>query len=146
MNINNLFNKTDIECTFSLESYIDSLNNDYDFNDYKIKVSNKTYDELSIESDRLYNEINNLIIDYDKYSIEDFKENLVKFWNWIKEMFDRFINFIQVFIKRIIAKVLEITLRFKKKQTIYRTACFISEERIEIQDVTGIIQGIPDED
>lgn len=48
--------------------------------------------------------------------IEIFKENLSKFWNWVKQVFDKFINFISVFIKRIIAKILEITMRFQKKK------------------------------
>ena len=114
MNINNLFNKTDIEYTFSLESYIDSLNNDYDFNDYKIKVSNKTYDELSIESDRLYNEINNLIIDYDKYSIEGILDKIKDLGKWIVEFIKKIIHHLEVIGKMILSKIYEWTIRDKE--------------------------------
>lgn len=106
-------NKDDISYSFSLESYIDSLNNDYSFNDYKIKVNNKTYDELSIEHDRLHNEINKILKNNNYFSTEGFLDKIKDFGKWLAEFVKKIIHALEVLLKMILSKIYEITTRSK---------------------------------
>ena len=110
-------NNTDITYSFNLDNYINSLESNRPFNDYKILVNNKDYNTLSLEHNRLMNEVNDRINTLDTLSEESFGEAFVSkitaFISWFKDMINRLITMISTFIKRIIAKIYELTLRSK---------------------------------
>ena len=105
-------NNTDITYSFNLDNYINSLESNRPFNDYKILVNNKDYNTLSLEHNRLMNEVNTMI-NSDMYSTEGIMNNISKFISWFKDMINRLITMISTFIKRIIAKIYELTMRSK---------------------------------
>lgn len=107
-----MYNDTDITYSFNLDNYINSLESNYSFNDYKILVNNKDYNTLSIEHERLMNEVN-AIMNNDMFSTEGIGDMFSKFISWFKDMIQKLINLFTTFIKRIIAKIYELTLKSK---------------------------------
>lgn len=108
-------NRTDISYSFSLEDFLTSLSSDYSFSEWTIKIKDRNWEELTVESKKLYKEINNLL-NINAYSTEDIKETFDNIISNVKNFFGKFKDYISTLRDKFDSFILDA----RSKNNVYR--------------------------